>query len=164
MGYHRSIEGRLAAYTRLNPATGCLEWTATTGRWGYGRTTMDGRTVYAHRAAWIVAHGPIPDGLFVCHTCDNTGCVNVRHLFLGTHADNMRDMVEKGRAHPGEKHGRAKLTDDQALTIRRRRAAGERGVDLAREYGVTTRTITRIVRGENWRHLDQTTVPAAAAA
>ncbi len=75
----------------------CLEWTCTRTR-GYGITKLRGKTYRAHRAVWEMIVGPIPKGLFVCHSCDNPSCVNVGHLFLGTHTENMRDMRSKGRA------------------------------------------------------------------
>src|SRR5678815_3205705 len=95
----------------------CLEWQGTKhSKRGYG---LDGRKL-AHRAAWERVHGPIPEGMHVLHKCDNPPCVNVRHLFLGTHADNMRDREQKGRAnHPyGERSGKAKLTDADVRYIR----------------------------------------------
>jgi hypothetical protein len=85
--------------------TPCIEWQGYRDRDGYGITSMghiyDGTLkngVRAHRKSWIETHGPIPEGLHVLHKCDNPSCVNVEHLFLGTHTDNMRDMWKKGRA------------------------------------------------------------------
>lgn len=79
---------------------GCLEFEGSRNRKGYGQIQSGrrgGGALLAHRAAWEAVNGPIPDGLFVCHKCDNPPCCNVDHLFLGTNVDNMRDMKEKGR-------------------------------------------------------------------
>ena len=92
---------------------GCIEWTAYLNSLGYGSFNCafggERRTRPAHRVAWMLVHGPIPEGLYVLHTCDNRKCVNPYHLYLGTQADNMLDMVQRNR-HPGKikthcKHG-----------------------------------------------------------
>lgn len=76
---------------------GCWNWTGFINPKGYGQLSFKRRTVRAHRLAWALAYGPIPDGLCVCHRCDNRRCVRPDHLFIGTNLDNMRDMVAKGR-------------------------------------------------------------------
>ena len=87
-------------WSKVQKTDGCWLWTGSRNRtWAYGRfrSGPGRRSVLAHRFAWELVHGPIPGGLFVCHHCDNPSCVNPEHLFLGTHTDNMRDMVNKGR-------------------------------------------------------------------
>lgn len=81
----------------INPETKCWEWTA--GRKGrYGLFSIDGHPHRTHRVSYETFKGPIPEGLMVCHACDNTLCVNPSHLWLGTQLDNMQDMISKGRA------------------------------------------------------------------
>ena len=94
---------RFWAKTRVDTVSGCLLWTGTTlqPRWGtgfsYGKVRLGGKLMSAHRVAWELTHGQVLDGLMVLHKCDVRNCVNPDHLFLGTHADNMRDMSAKGR-------------------------------------------------------------------
>lgn len=83
-------------------ADGCWLWRCVSGK--YGQFTVNGRNIGAHRASWAMHFGPIPDGVFVCHRCDNPRCVRPDHLFLGTHGDNMADMVAKGRAAIGARN------------------------------------------------------------
>lgn len=120
----------------------------------YGWVTYGNRQMGAHRAAWLLHCGPIPDGLFVCHHCDVRKCVNPEHLFLGNASQNMQDMWNK-RRHRSPADGvegslSAKLTASQAKLIYARAAAGERTCDLAREFRVADSTISKIKAGNNW--------------
>lgn len=129
--------------------SGCHEWVGDRHElMGYGRLRRDGRRLLAHRYAWELAHGPIPEGMCVLHSCDNPPCCYVPHLFLGTKADNNADKVAKGRnvAPRGEANGHALLTSEQVAEIRRRYAAG--GISqkaLGLEYGVTQSCIWGVV-------------------
>lgn len=123
----------------------CQEWTGFRFKNGYGRV---GHRGYAHRAAWENANGPIPAGLEVMHLCDNPPCVNVAHLRVGTHAENMADMRSKGRSGGTFQVGHnAKLSGTDVREIRRRHAAGESGPRLAREFGVNRKTVWHICAG-----------------
>lgn len=142
---------RLLSRTRLS-AAGCLEWTGSVfGARGYGAFSLNGRTIGAHRAHWLLAIGSIPDGLFVMHACDNKICVNLDHLELGTHNDNMAASAERARHRQGERHPRAKVTATQVSEIRERYAAGEPRAQLAREYGISGTQVTHIATRSAWR-------------
>jgi len=142
---------------------GCIEWAGKRRPEGYGLVPRGtgGGYVRAHRLAWMLAHGPIPPGMFVCHRCDHPPCVNVAHLFLGTNADNVRDMLAKGRNSQGEKQrlatetnrprreaaGRAKLTEADVAGIRAALSAGEMHKTIASLFRVSRTTVGRIFRG-----------------
>lgn len=130
----------------------CWEWLGSIYRHGYGQFASGTEWRYAHRTAYLFEVGEIPRGLCVLHMCDNRSCVNPGHLFLGTHQDNMDDMVSKGRqSHPvasGERNGRAILTRGQVEFIRS--IVGQNSV-LAGAYGVKPVTITKARNGSNWR-------------
>lgn len=130
-------------------ARGCRLWLASCmDAYGHGQFTLrrEGKQhhLYAHRVAWELAHGPIPDGLKVCHRCDVAACVEDAHLFLGTQADNLTDARQKGRLVDGL--GARKLSDEAYRDILSSSARGH-GIAMARKYGVTKTTISRIKRG-----------------
>lgn len=138
---------------------GCWEWKGSKqGRPGmkYGSFSIHGRDVAAHRFSYRLHVGEIPEGMEICHHCDNPGCVRPDHLFLGTRSDNMKDKVKKGRANTprGEQNTKAKLTEQQVITIREEFARG--GIskqELANKYGVARSLVLMIVRGETWKHV-----------
>lgn len=96
---------RFWSHVKKLDGDGCWEWTSTLFNDGYASFKMQGKQRRSCRVAWELANGPIPDGLFTCHRCDNKLCVRPDHLFLGTALDNTRDMIAKGRNSRGEKHG-----------------------------------------------------------
>lgn len=126
-------------------------------RSGYGmfRDPSKGRSVLAHRFSWEQVNGPIPDGLFICHHCDNPQCVNPWHLFAGTPKDNIQDMLRKSRNNPanaprGERHPMARLSVEEVKAIRS--LFGTTTVsNLARQFKVERATIRRVAQGATWR-------------
>ena len=130
-------------WSKVDRSGDCWEFRGTILTSGYGQVKVRQKKWRAHRFAWVATHGPIPDGLLVRHRCDNPPCVKPAHLELGTHADNMRDKMERGRQTPlaGERHPLARLTVE---AIREIRAAPSRHgvcVELAEKYGVKVGTV-----------------------
>ena len=164
------VEERLAAKIVVRES-GCHEWTGCVEKDGYGRIAIeairkeDGKIsvvkMRANRLAYELAYGPIPDGMLVCHTCDNRRCVNPEHLFLGTPADNSADMARKGRAASGERNGNSrskgnaatgerngnsKLTDKERVMIENLKESGMLQREVAEMFGVSKGNIGRIWR------------------
>lgn len=128
----------------------CIEWTGANVR-GYGQKWTPNGVKFVHRLAWEAANGPIPAGMLVMHKCDNPPCYNVDHLMLGTHQDNMTDKAQKGRAVRGERHHKARLTENIVRTIR---ASADSRATLAERYGVTVVTIQHVQRRQTWKHVE----------
>lgn len=132
----------------------CWEWLAGKDRNDYGQFWVRRGLWQAHRVAWVLTYGPIPEGLFVCHHCDNSSCVNPYHLFLGTNADNVADSARKGRRAKGEKNGSSKLTKEEVLDIRDLYATGEwTQQELADEFGVSNPAISYLLSRRTWAWL-----------
>lgn len=128
---------------------GCWLWRGGLERKGYGFFHL-GRKISTHRASWILHNGPIPDGMWVLHKCDVRACVNPAHLYLGTVAENARDMVSRARTAVGTRNGSAKLTPEAVLAIR---ASNKKTGTLARMYGVDWNVIDKILTRTNWKHI-----------
>lgn len=139
----------------------CWEWAAARagGRDGesYGYFSLGPRSskrmIYAHRLAYQLAYGPIPDGAVIRHRCDNGLCCNPAHLLSGTQADNVQDMIERGRLRRGEEITNAILTEQDIPIIRDRLGRGERHHDIADDFGVCRATISQIASGRTWAWL-----------
>jgi hypothetical protein len=122
---------------------------------GYGSFTVGGITYRAHRVAWELANGRPLDGLHALHRCDNPSCVNPRHLFAGTNAENSADKVAKGRQMTGRTSPRAVLTESIVLEMRRRAAGGESAAALGREFGVNGKGAHSAIYGRTWKHVGE---------
>jgi hypothetical protein len=142
------------------PNTGCWLWLGgIAGGTGYPTVRNGNGNVGAHRLMASLIYGPIPAGMDACHRCDVRACVNPQHLFLGSRGENLADMRRKGRANDprGEKHPKAKLTEDDVRAIRAALAAGTSSCVLGQQYGVAKNSILSIKHRRNWKHLPQET-------
>ena len=151
------IIGRFLHYLVIGD--GCWEWPGKIDPHGYGRLSIGTMPLLAHRVSWAVFHGSLPARIHVLHHCDNPPCVRPDHLFLGTHRDNMADAVRKGRLrHPGKSGSTnplAKLNDSIVAEARRRHRDGVPIKRMAAEYGVSSSTLGKAVRGRKWQHVTE---------
>lgn len=157
-----------AALTRFEnsflaePTSGCWLWEKGYSNKGYGKFSLGLKTIGAHRASWMLYRGEIADGLFVCHKCDNRGCVNPDHLFLGTQVENMEDAARKGRLdwfgtprenlRKGSDHPTSVLTEEDVREIKSMSEVS--GHRLAETYGVSATVIYNIRKGISWKHVN----------
>ena len=139
--------------------SGCWEWRGSRDQrsgkgYGVAYDPVTHRMAPAHRVAWQLMNGPIPDGMGVLHHCDNPPCVNPGHLFIGTAADNTRDMMAKGRGWQpvlrGADHPRAIPVSVVEAIRQRYREGGISQIVLSRQHGINLETVNRIVRGHHW--------------
>jgi len=146
---------QLRFWKSVKKTDSCWEWTGSKFNTGYGALLWERKRGTAHRASWVLHYGRIPKGLCVCHRCDNRSCVNPKHLFLGTHADNMQDMFAKGRriAAVGEKSSCHKLNANKVREIRVQFQAGASKEGLGRKYDVDSKTIRCLLTGRTWKHV-----------
>ena len=151
-----SLEVRFWSKVDRQDAADCWPWLASVRRKdeGYGAFCIDGKHRPASQVAWMLANGPIPAGMVVCHRCDNPGCCNPAHLFIGTPQDNDADRVAKGRQAKGSRNASAKLQEFDVWLIRRMRArlnASPRM--LANLYGITGAHVWDLCNGPVWKHV-----------
>lgn len=156
-------------WAKIKKCDDCWMWTAGTDKDGYGKFQWDGETKRAHRFSYTFFRGPIPTGLFVCHSCDRPGCVNPEHLWLGTTKDNSADMKKKGRAAKGDKNGAnwywkkhperhvkgenvhwTKLTEANVREIRK---STDIHRVVAKRFGVSRALVSMIQNKKVWRHI-----------
>lgn len=140
-------------FEKVNKTDSCWLWTSNKG---YGRFWNGSKLVGAHRFSYEYHNGKIPEGMYVCHSCDNPSCVNPEHLFLGTQKENMLDKIEKGRVgstslrYRGENAYGAKLTNAQAMEIRKLYSPGVNKRSLMRLFKVGRKTIDKILEGKSY--------------
>lgn len=142
---------------------GCWEWQDPLHPFGYAYATNyeTNKKEHVHRISYRIFKGDIPEGLYVCHTCDNRRCISPDHLFIGTAKENMLDAKVKGRmehvkllASKGEKNGNAKLDEGKVREIRQEIAKGIRCTVIARKYGIASSVIYLIRDGKAWKHVE----------
>lgn len=159
--YPERLKVRFLRGIKINSQTGCWEWQKFRNRKNYGcmGIRLKGRSTVrmTHRIAWMIYKGEIPEGLQVCHHCDNPPCCNPDHLFIGTNRDNVLDCQRKGRANTlyGAKHGMSKLKDQDIIVICQLYALGFRQPVIATHFGIDQTNVSMIVQGKTWKHMHE---------
>lgn len=140
---------------RLDSKTGCWEWIGAKAGKGYGFIKRPGerKQIYAHRLSWLIHFGAIPDGILVCHTCDNVSCVRPTHLFLGTAEDNLQDMKAKDRHLHGSRNGNSKLTDNMVRQLFKLAEQGVSQGEIGRIFGIAQSTVWKTLHGLRYERI-----------
>lgn len=152
MGAKREVTKKLLDSRSEKVLSGCWLWMKPLDRDGYGRVCVDGKNQRVHRVSYRLYKGDIPNGMIVCHECDTPACINPEHLFLGTHLDNVRDKITKGRDvdQKGTNNPHSKLTEADVIVIRQ---SSKLQRELAKEHGVVRSTISAIISRKTWSHI-----------
>jgi len=146
--YSDSDQARFHAKYHRRGDHECWPWLSNKQTNGYGTLFVQGKPRKAHRIAWELANGqPVPDGLCVCHRCDQRDCVNPQHLFAGSHKENMEDAASKHRLST-PRSSRHKVTDEQCARMCELVASGCKQIDVAQVYGVTKGFVSLLVKGK----------------
>ena len=153
-GFGAPKDPLLRFWGKVHKTETCWFWVGCRNRMGYGNLKSEiSREKLAHRFSWELHNGPVPSGLCVLHRCDCPACVNPQHLFLGTRADNSADAVNKHKWPIGSAHWGAVLDETSVRLIRRALQNGTSQIKLARKFGVNHATVSKVARGETWRHV-----------
>jgi len=151
-----SLADRFQAQLSEKNEQGCILWKGYLSN-GYGKIKegpRGSRSIHAHRVAWMLAYGPIPSGKSVLHRCDVRNCVNPEHLFLGSHQDNMTDMVRKKRQACGSRSGLHKLTEEAVLSMRNRYSSEDvTKAQLSRDFQISDTIVGMILDRRRWSHV-----------
>jgi hypothetical protein len=142
-------------WERVDKSGECWIWLGRVAGKGYGQiTTKWFTTEIAHRIAYMLEVGPVPDGMLVCHHCDTRLCMRPSHLFIGTDRDNVQDMLRKGRSNRvGEANPCARVTEEQVTRLRALHRSGLSVTECANRVGMTTANAYTIVKGLTWKHV-----------
>lgn len=154
--YEMSLKERLLSFCVIDEKTKCWNWSGSKNRKGYGALSIKNKHSIAHRESYKVFKGKIPNGMHVCHSCDNPSCINPDHLWLGTNKDNNNDKMEKGRFKPnyGNNNGNSKLTKNDVIEIKQKINQGYDLVEISKQYNVTPENIYSIKNNKTWRHVN----------
>lgn len=141
-------------WKKVHKGQSCWTWIGAKHEQGYGVLFVKGGTrLRAHRLSWILHNGDIPQGLWVLHRCDNTRCVNPKHMYVGTHADNMRDCIDRRTMRHGEGHPNRVVSEADVREIRA--LSGSMSfVAIGKRYGISARTACDIAHRVWWKHVD----------